>query len=239
MEKRQEQINTLRSLEKKLGYTFNNIDNLLTALTHRSFAFEKGVGRCSDNEVLEFVGDAALDLVISAGLVRRYPQMQEGELTKLRASLVKASHLATMAKLLNLGDFLLLGKGEERSKGRKKTSILSCAYEAVVGAIFQDGGYMAVQAFVQQQFEPWYDKQLQAVVADDAKSRLQEICQEHYNQTPTYTVEKEAGPDHNKSFTVAVFFMGEKMASGTAGSKKMAEQQAASKAIERFAHFNF
>lgn len=234
-----EHSSKLHKLEEKLGYRFQQPEYLAEALIHRSFAFEQGKDAFKDNEILEFLGDAVLDLALSDSLNRQFPDMREGELTKLRAALVNESHLAVMARAVLLGEFLFLGKGEARSNGRDKSSILSCAFEAVVGAIFKDGGYEAAAQFIKKHFEPWYTKQKKAVRIDDAKSRLQELIQEKYNETPEYVVEHEKGPDHKKEFTVSVRFRDHFLAKGTASSKKTAAQKAAAIAVENFDSFDF
>lgn len=231
-------IDKLSHLEKKMGYVFNNKKLLLEGVTHRSFAFEQGKNNIEDNEILEFLGDSVLDLALSASLNREFPDMREGELTKFRAALVNENHLAVMARSIELGDYVLLGKGEERSKGREKSSILSCAYEAIVGAIFKDGGYDVTAGFLNRQFSPWFSKE-KIIELVDAKSRLQEMSQEKFNAIPEYCVEHEEGPDHSKQFTVSVRFQGQVLATGTAGSKKEAEQKAAAVAVKNFDSFDF
>jgi ribonuclease-3 len=231
-------IDKLSHLEKRMGYVFNNKKLLLEALTHRSFIFEQGKNDSKDNEILEFLGDAVLDLVLSASLNREFPDMREGELTKFRAALVNENHLAIMARSIELGNYILLGKGEERSKGREKSSILSCAYEAIAGALFKDGGYEVAADFLNQQFSPWVAKK-NIIELVDAKSRLQEMSQEKFNAIPEYCVVHEEGPDHNKEFTVSVRFRGQVLATGTAGSKKEAEQKAAAVAVKNFDSFDF
>ena len=219
----------LSRLEKVLGYRFTDLRLLQKALIHSSYAFEQGLA--VNNERLEFLGDAVLDLVIGHILLQRYETLHEGELTKLRASLVNEQHLAKMAREVELGKYLALGKGEDSSQGRSKSSILSCAYEAVVGAIFEDGGYQAVADFVARYFLPNIEGKKEELLIADAKSRLQEVLQERYNEAPTYRIEGEEGPSHQKSFTVAVCFREEILGTGQAGSKKEAEQRAAATAL--------
>jgi ribonuclease III len=221
----------LAELEKSLGYRFTDLRLLQRALVHASFAFEQVKGG-KDNETLEFLGDAVLDLVIGHMLCQRYEQMREGELTRLRASLVNEQYLAKMAREIDLGDYLALGRGEEASNGRSKPSILSCAYEAVIGAIFEDGGYQVVAELVEGFFLPAIDGKMQDLLLADAKSRLQELLQEKHNEAPTYRTEGEEGPAHLKTFTIAVCFREEVLAIGSAGSKKEAEQRAAATALQ-------
>jgi ribonuclease-3 len=223
----------LDRLEEKLAYRFRNRQLLQLALLHRSFSFEQARQLPVDNERLEFLGDAVLGLVIGHALFRRYPEMREGEMTRLRALLVKESHLAEMAARLGLGEFLCLGKGEESSRGREKPSIISSTYEAVLGALFLDGGYDRVAAFVDRHFQPDLDGMRRKLLQADAKSRLQEILQENYSEAPTYQLDSAEGPDHQKTFIVSVHFRGLVLAQGQALNKKEAEQQAAAEALRR------
>ena len=233
-------INTLVTLNKEIlsefeqivGYRFTDLRLLQKALIHSSYAFEQAqIGK--NNETLEFLGDAVLDLVIGHILIRRYPELREGDLTKLRAALVNETHLAGMARGIELGRFLCLGKGEDASNGRNKSSILSCGYEAVIGAIFEDGGYETVSAFVERFFLPAIEGKKENLLIADAKSRLQEELQEAFNEAPSYHVDSEEGPSHMKVFSVSVLFQGEVLGSGTARSKKEAEQRAAASALAR------
>ncbi len=222
----------LSELEAFLGYSFTDLSLLQKALIHSSYAFEQSqVGK--NNERLEFIGDAVLDLVVGNMLYQRFSKVREGELTRLRAALVNESHLAAMAQEIELGRFLCLGKGEEASNGREKSSILSCAYEAVVGAVFFDGGYDSVAGVVEKAFGKVIDDKIDSLLIVDAKSRLQEVLQEQYNEGPSYRLDSEEGPSHQKVFTISVYFRDEKLGTGEAGSKKIAEQCAAAAAIKR------
>jgi ribonuclease III len=222
----------LSEFEQILGYRFTDLRLLQKALVHSSYAFEQAqIGK--NNETLEFLGDAVLDLVIGYILIRRYPEMREGDLTKLRAALVNETHLATMARKIELGRFLCLGKGEDASNGRNKSSILSCAYEAVVGAVFEDGGFDTVSAFVERFFLSTIEDKKESLLIADAKSRLQEELQEQFNEAPSYQLDSEDGPSHLKIFSVSVIFQGEVLGSGTARSKKEAEQRAAADALAK------
>lgn len=221
---------TLAELEKILGYRFTNLRLLQQALVHSSYAFENGQPEWN-NETLEFIGDAVLDLVIGHVLYKTYAQMREGEMTKLRAALVNETHLAEMARDIDLGQYLYLGKGEETSCGRNKSSILSCAYEAVVGAVFEDGGYECVRQLIESFFVPAIEEKKEKMLIGDAKSRLQEILQRQFNEAPVYNLDDEQGPSHQKVFTASVVFRGEVLGTGTAGSKKEAEQIAAATAL--------
>ena len=224
----------LAELETRLGYRFREPGRLLTALIHSSFAFEQGKNTLQDNEILEFLGDAVLDLVLGNALSRAFPAAREGELTRMRAGLVNEASLADRARDLALGEYLFLGKGEAASGGRDKSSLLSCVYEAVVGAIFQDGGYQAVAAVVEGHFIPQFSKGRQAMLRNDAKSALQELTQKLYGAAPVYGLEKAVGPDHNKQFTASVRLGDRVLAVATAGSKKEAEQRAAGLALVEF-----
>ncbi len=220
----------LSKLEKNLGYRFTDLKYLQKALIHSSFAFEQAQGG-TNNERLEFIGDAVLDLVVGNILYHKYPEMKEGELTRLRASMVNEQHLAQMARKVDLGDYLSLGKGEDSSNGRNKSSILSCAYEAVVGAVFEDGGYQIVSKVVEQCFLPEIEGKKEALLIADAKSRLQEKLQEKHNEAPSYRIDEEQGPSHKKIFSVSVCFQDKVLGTGQAGSKKEAEQRAAAEAL--------
>jgi len=225
----------LALFENKLGYVFKDILLLQKAFIHTSYAFEQGQDMQSDNETLEFLGDAVLDLTVGYALIKRFPALREGELTRLRAALVQESHLAVMAKDIGLGEHLLLGKGEDASRGREKSSILSCAFEAVMGSVFLDGGYEAARQVVDTLVVPYIDEKKEDMYLADSKSRLQEMIQEKHNEGPVYTLEKAEGPDHAKIFHVSVRFQDRILARGTARSKKEAEQQAAAEAIRSFA----
>ena len=174
-----------------------------------------------------------LDLVIGYTLSKRYPMLREGELTKIRAALVNESHLAGMARSVDLGRFLCLGKGEDASSGRNKSSILSCAFEALVGAVFEDSGYKQAAELVERLFAPEIENKKKELLIADAKSRLQEKLQEKFNEAPTYRLDHEEGPSHRKRFSVSVIFREEVLGNGSARSKKEAEQRAAAAALEK------
>lgn len=227
----QENKEPLAELEKIIGYRFTNLRLLQQALIHSSYAFEHAQPK-SNNETLEYLGDAVLDLVIGHILYKKYEDMREGELTKFRAALVNETHLALMAREITLGDYLYLGKGEDASSGRNKSSILSCAYEAVVGAVFEDGGYSNVQDLIERFFIPAIEDKKEALLVGDAKSRLQEKLQSMHNATPAYRLDNEEGPSHKKVFTSSVVFQDNVLGTGKASSKKEAEQLAASVALK-------
>jgi ribonuclease-3 len=221
----------LNELQKQLGRTFKDASLLQLALVHSSFAFERlTCGR--HNETLEFLGDAVLDLAVGHILFLHFPQMREGQLTRIRSALVNESGLADAARRLDLGRHLLLGRGEESSNGREKASILCCAYEALIGAMFLDSGYAAAHDYVQETFGPLIERQGERLCSADAKSRLQERLQEMHNEGPQYILEAEDGPAHARIFTVSVQFRSQQLGAGQASSKKEAEQLAAGAALE-------
>ena len=223
----------LQGLEKLIGYKFSDAVLLQKALVHSSFGFEQ-LADGQNNETLEFIGDAVLDLAVSDMLFHMYPGIREGKLTKMRAGLVKESTLARMAKGIKLDNFIMLGKGEESAHGRKKSSILSSAFEALIGAMYLDRGYDNARKFISSHFAPMLPAIKEKMLVDDAKSQLQEKLQEQYNQAPTYHLDAEEGPDHAKKFTVSVRFMKEILGVGTGSSKKVAQQQAAESALATF-----
>lgn len=213
--------------EKKIGYMFENPYLLVTALTHSSYSNEKRLKKYKCNERLEFLGDAVLELISSEYIFKENPQKPEGDLTRIRASYVCEPTLAACAREISLGDYLLLGKGEDRTGGRERDSILSDAMEATIGAVYLDGGFARakeyVEAFVLRDIE---NKKL----FYDSKTILQEIVQGRHLAL-AYQLVKETGPDHCKSFEVAVMINGKKIAVGTGRTKKKAEQSAAYEAI--------
>lgn len=220
----------LAELESLIGYRFTDLRLLQKAMIHSSYAFEQG-HTGEDNQVFEFIGDAVLDLVIGHLLIRRHPEMKEGELTRFRASLVNESHLAEMARSLGLGTYLCLGKGEDSSNGRDKPSILSCAFEALIGAVFEDSDYETTAALVDRLFSESIEEKQEDLQLGDAKSRLQELLQEKHNEAPTYRLDGAEGPSHRKRFIVSVIFGGRVLGTGAGSSKKVAEQRAAAAAL--------
>jgi ribonuclease III len=222
----------LCEFEELLGYRFTDLRLLQIALIHSSFAFEQAE-ECKNNETLEFLGDAVLDLVVGHLLFQKYPKLKEGELTKFRAALVNETHLAELARTIELGRFLFLGKGEEASSGRNKSSILSCAFEAVIGAIFEDAGYDTATECIEKFFLPSITEKKEVLLMADAKSRLQEHLQGKHNEAPQYRLDEEEGPSHQRTFKVSVVFRGEVLGQGKAGSKKEAEQKAAAAALQK------
>lgn len=227
----QDHENELEELQKKIGYKFSNIELLQISVVHSSFAFERLDCGCH-NETQEFLGDAVLDLTVGHLLFTRFPEMREGKLTRIRSALVNESGLAEMARAVDLGKYILLGRGEDASSGREKSSILSCAYEAMVGAMFLDGGYDVVQDYVQRVFGPLVEERGDTLTTTDAKSGLQEMLQEQFNEGPTYVLDAEDGPAHARIFSVSVHFRDKTLGAGRASNKKEAEQQAARAALD-------
>ena len=217
----------LKEFQKMIGYEFKKEQLLRQALTHSSYANEKHMKKLSDNERLEFLGDAVLEIVSSEFLYHNYEKLPEGELTKLRASIVCEPTLALCTEELRLGDYLYLGRGEDITGGRKRKSILSDALEAVIGAIYLDGGFANAKEFI-----------LKYILTDienkklfyDSKTILQEVVQSNHQQLE-YVLIGETGPDHNKSFTVEVHIDEKRMSEGIGHTKKAAEQEAAYKAL--------
>lgn len=214
--------------EKIIGYSFKDKRLLAHALTHSSYANEEHMKPHSDNERLEFLGDAVLELVSSEHLYKNYPLLPEGELTKLRASLVCEPTLAAIATDIKLGEAVFLGKGEDMTGGRSRKSVLSDAFEAVIGAIFLDGGFASAKDFI-----------VKYVLTDiehkrlfyDSKSILQEYVQGETDCKLRYELVREEGPDHNKHFAVVAFIGDTKMCEGEGSTKKAAEQEAAYKTL--------
>ncbi len=218
----------LKALESRIGYEFKDRSLLVLALTHSSYANEKKLGKMGCNERLEFLGDAVLELISSDFLYKKYTQIPEGELTKKRASLVCEPSLAYCARDFGLPQYLLLGKGEDMTGGRNRDSIVSDATEALLGAIYLDGGFASAKEFVLKFIlNDLENKQL----FYDSKTILQEIVQEKGTHLVEYRLIKEEGPDHNKSFTVDVLINGQLMGIGVGHTKKAAEQEAAYQAI--------
>ncbi len=253
------QSEELSSLEAALGHKFGRAELLVRALTHRSQAYELAMdspdkaelGEPADNERLEFLGDAVLGLVVAESLYLRHPGWKEGELTRLRAQLVSRRNMALVAQAIGLGEHLLLGKGEDRSGGRKKSAILANAMEAVIAAMYLDGGMSAGLDGALQPVREFARRHILGPAADqlarelrsgaalgDHKSALQEHLQATHSGLPVYLVESESGPDHRKRFHVELHLrdadgdVGESLASGIGSTKKKAEQEAARRALE-------
>lgn len=214
----------IKKFQEVIGYHFHDEKLLRQALTHSSFANEKHLKKHSDNERLEFLGDAVLEIISSEFLYREYPDKPEGELTKLRASIVCEPTLALCTKDIALGEYLLLGKGEDQTGGRGRKSILSDALEAVIGAIYLDGGFANAKEFIHR----FILKDLEnKKLFFDSKTILQEIVQANFKEVISYHLIGEEGPDHNKIFRVAVHIGEEEYGVGEGRTKKAAEQEAA------------
>jgi ribonuclease III len=220
----------LAELERVLGYHFHRVELLNQALTHKSYVHEQREP-AQHNERLEFLGDAVLGLVISDYCYRRFADLAEGELSKLRASLVNDGNLARIGRRLELGSYLLVGRGEELTGGRAKASLLADTFEAVLAAIYLDGSLTDVRQVVLQCFREDLDTALHEGYKD-YKSELQEYTQEKFGCVPTYIVVRERGPDHAKVFEVEIAIRGQLQGLGAGKSKKEAEQRAARKVLE-------
>lgn len=222
---------SLEELEKGIGVHFNNRDLLLQSLIHRSYLNENPQFRLSHNERLEFLGDAVLELIVTEDLYKRFPEKPEGELTSLRAALVNAKMLSSIASDIALNDSLLLSRGEAKDIGRARQFILANAFEALIGAIYLDQGYAEARAFLERILLPKLDAVLSEKLYQDPKSLFQEEAQERVGITPTYEVSSEKGPDHAKNFVIGVYLGRELVAEGSGPSKQIAQEEAARKAL--------
>ncbi len=223
-------MDKLKEFQQIIGYEFKNEDLLFEALSHSSFANESKERRQS-NERLEFLGDSVLSIVVSDYLFENYRDLPEGELTKTRATLVCEKTLHSFANTIKLGSFIMLGKGEEATGGHERPSIIADAFEAVIAAIYLDGGLDAARAHILR-FLPKDVKSAVAKAYDDYKTILQEIIQKNPEEKVEYYLVSESGPDHNKSFTVQVRLNSNVIGEGTAKSKKQAEQLAARESLK-------
>jgi len=219
-------------LEKKLGISFSDKSLVIRALTHRSYLNENKDKDLQNNERLEFLGDAVLELIISFKLFEKYPEKSEGELTSIRSALVRTESLAQQSRDLDVGKYLLMSKGEEDSGGRDKDYLLANTYEALLGAIYLDSGYESCKAFVERTLLKKVDEIVENALFIDPKTKIQELIQAKYKVTPTYQIIKEEGPDHDKYFTVELDVNKRKLSEGYGASKQKAEEDAAQKAIE-------
>lgn len=220
--------NALEMLQESISYRFGQVKLLAMALTHSSFANEQG---CDHNERLEFLGDAVLELAVSEELFNRFPDAPEGALTKLRAKLVSMPSLAEMAKSLNLESYIFLGKGEESQGGRERDSLLSDAFEALLGAVFVDSGYLAARDVVLGLFAPRWPQEVEPPKVRDFKSRLQELTQREHKSRPIYRLMGSSGPEHEKLFEVEVALPDGRTVHAKGASVKKAEQAAARNAL--------
>lgn len=225
---------TLQMLQEKIGYQFGDPRLLLLSMTHVSYGHENHQEKhlsSRDNERFEFLGDAVLDLVISDLLLESFPEAAEGQLSKMRAAVVNERTLYEIAKSLNISPLLRLGKGEIRTGGGEKPSILSSAFEALVSAIYIDGGFNAVYPVIRFLFAPLFKAENCAISFQDHKTKLQELVQSKFRLTPTYHLLGSSGPDHAKLFTVEVRAHDTVLAAADGSSKKDAEQNAAKMAL--------
>jgi ribonuclease-3 len=222
----------LNELNRKLRYTFKEPQLLVLAFQHSSYVNEQTDSNLRDNERLELLGDAVLDLAITHILMELFEDSNEGDLSKYRAAVVNENGLYRVAQELALGDYLLLGKGEEATSGREKPSILADTMEAVLGALYLDAGFDKTKEIIHRLFLPLLKRIDAGKPSNDYKSQLQEYTQEIYKARPEYVLVEESGPAHDKAFRVALLLQGETIAEGEGKSKKEAEQEAAGKAFE-------
>jgi len=223
------------ALEARSGVRFRSPRTALAALTHRSWVNEHPGDGLEDNERLEFLGDAVVDLAVSHRLMERFPAAREGELSKMRAAVVDEPGLAALARAFELGTLLRLGRGEELTGGREKPSLLADAMEAVVAAVYLEGGLDAVLAVIDRYLEEAFERAGAGTLDRDYKTQLQELAQSRFRLAPRYRVVAELGPDHAKRFEVEVELRGEVVGRASGRSKKDAEQGAARLAIEALA----
>lgn len=233
-----EEKKKLRIFEKGLGYTFKKGNLLCRALTHKSFINERNLPSIHHNERLEFLGDAVLELAISEFIMERFPQSPEGELSKLRASIVNEGSLAELARQYNFGPNLYLGRGEDQTNGREKNSLLANAYEAVLGAVYLDRGFKKALCLVKKHYARLLDSTPMQSFYRDFKTELQEKSQALFRTIPRYRLVKELGPDHEKVFEVEILIRNKIYGQGRGKSKKEAEQMAAEKTLIQIVHLN-
>jgi len=223
--------NNFYELEELIHYDFKDKEYLIEALTHSSYANEKKYKKCNYNERLEFLGDSVLGLVISDYLFTNYPDLPEGELTKTRAKIVCETTLSNCAKSINLGYFLMLGKGEDATGGRQRPSLLADAFESIIGAIYLDGGINSARNFIMTTMKKVIKDALEGKIFIDYKTHLQELIQNDSNVKITYEIIDEKGPDHNKTFYTHVKKNNKILGYGKGKSKKESEQNAAKMAL--------
>ncbi|MFH1478339.1 MAG: ribonuclease III [Candidatus Omnitrophota bacterium] len=226
-----ERLKKLKELERKISYRFKNKQLLNQALTHKSYANEKYKSEPRDNERLEFFGDSVLGLVTSKILYDEYPEKDEGALTRYKSQLVSGATIERVAKKLHIGDYLLLGKGEDASGGRNQPSNLLCALEAMIGALYIDGGIKSAAKFIKTSFRSELQLVKEGKGSKDYKSILQQIVLKRYKTIPSYNIVSTVGPDHKKHFIVEVSILGKRYGIGSGSSKKSAEQASAKEAI--------
>jgi len=223
----------IADLENNLGYTFKKKSLIKEAITHKSYAHEKQKGSLSFNERMEFLGDSVLELIISEYIFTTYPEYTEADLSRIKAYTVQESTLAEIAKSINIGDCLILGKGEEMTGGRKKDSLLADAFEAVLAAIYLDGGYKKAKAFILRHLIYKTDELSTKNFIFDFKTKLQEVAQAQFGVLPAYVIHKEEGPEHKKTFEVKVFINENYLGLGKGKTKKAAAQKAAEAALKK------
>lgn len=234
MEISKEDKKKIKELEKRFGYSFKNKDHLRRALTHRSYANEHSLDHTEHNERYEYLGDAVLELAISHLLMMAFQDQPEGELSKLRAAIVNEQQLAMLARAVNLGDYLFLGKGEEQTGGRDKPSLLADCFEAVLGGIYLDRGFIKAHDVIEKHVRSILRTARQpGGLVRDFKTKLQEESQKRYKSVPKYKLVKEYGPDHDKTFKVKLYIKDNVFGEGVGSSKKAAEQEAAKHALEQ------
>ncbi|MGA1823187.1 MAG: ribonuclease III [bacterium] len=227
MEINEDRKRELKELQFKLGYIFSNLSLLQTALTHSTYVNESQDKDINDNERLEFLGDSVLGFAISDFLLQKFPTYTEGMLSKLKAYIVSERHISQIAKDIDLGLYLYVGKGEEISGGRNKPSILTNTYEAVIGGIYLDGGLSMAKRAIMKTMKEKIMTMGKKMLVPDYKSMLQEYAQKNFGEIPSYEVVTETGQNHNPTFEVQVLIKNEVYAVAKAGSKKKAEQKAA------------
>lgn len=228
-----EERSKIRPLEEAIGYSFGDFSLLKKALTHKSFVNEKQLSALDQNERLEFLGDAVLELAMSTILMKAHPAASEGDLSKLRAAIVNEEVLSELAREIRLGDYLFLGRGEEQCQGREKASLLADAFEAILGAVYVDAGYKRVFDVVQNIFGDILRRATTEDIIRDYKTRLQEVSQGTFRVAPRYRLVSDSGPDHDKTFEVHLVINDEIYGRGVGKSKKQAEQMAAAEALEK------
>lgn len=226
-------LKNIEELESKIQYKFKDKDNLILALTHSSYANEFKGEKLVSNERLEFLGDSVLSVIVSENIYKNYIHLSEGEMTKFRANVVCEASLEHCAQNLNIGKYLLLGKGEELTGGRERTSILSDAMEALIGAIYIDGGLECARDFVLRQMKKFIVDSIKGEIFMDYKTQLQEIVQKQNDQKVSYEIIEEKGPDHNKIFVSQVKLDDQVIGIGEGRTKKEAEQMAAKNFLEK------
>lgn len=224
--------------KKETGIEISDAKVLNRAMTHRSSLGESSKPDAS-NERLEFLGDAVLEYIVSKKLFKKFPDEEEGQLTKLRAALVRRTTLAKIATTLKLGEFLIMGRGEETSGGRTKEYILANSVEAIIGAIYLDKGLEAAEAFIEKEIFVNLDEIIKEKLYTDAKTQLQEYVQAKRRVTPKYKTLQSTGPDHNRKFTVAVTIRKKKFKTGAGRTKQAAQEQAAEKTLKHLHKFGF